>query len=134
MPFFTRGESVRTIKSYFSSQFFDLAEQYAPWLYIRLQVDGLEQPCQQAERRHGALQGTCGSSQDGSTPDLVTVMRHFDAVLSGSLNDIGSVFNFNLKVVQFNECHDVLIMQRVKRDRTLSNRFEKMRCNSNLIF
>ena len=56
-------------------------------------------------------------------PRMVTVMRHFDAVLSGSLNDIGSVFNFNLEVVQFNECHDVLIMQRVGRGRTLSNRF-----------
>ena len=45
---------------------------------------------------------------------MVTVVRHFDAVLSRSLNNIGSVFNFNLKVVQFNECHDVLIMQRAR--------------------
>ena len=56
-------------------------------------------------------------------PRMVAVMRHFDAVLSGSLNDIGSVFNFNLKVVQFNECHDVLVIQRVGRGHTLSNRF-----------
>ena len=59
---------------------------------------------------HKAHTAVCRTCQ----PRMVTVVRHFNAVLSRSLNDIGSVFNFNLKVVQFNECHDVLIMQRVR--------------------
>ena len=59
---------------------------------------------------HKAHAAVCRTGQ----PRMVTVMWHFNAVLSRSLNNIGSVFDFNLKVVQFNECHDVLIMQRVR--------------------
>ena len=106
------GESVRTIKSYFPSSFRS-GGAVRTVLCNRLRVGGLEQPCPQAERRHGAPQGTYGSLPDGSTR-MVAVVRHFNAVLFRSLNDIGSVFNFNFKVVQFNECHDVLIMQRVR--------------------